>query len=70
MLDGTVIPPSERIQAIQAIPELETDLLVAIEMAKIEKEKKRIINENKPESDKTESYSRENRKEMYLQMSN
>jgi hypothetical protein len=51
MLDGTVIPPSERIQSIQAVPELETDLLVAIEMAKIEKEKKRIFNENKAESD-------------------
>lgn len=47
---------------------MEEDLIVAIELAKIEKEKKRIENENKDPEDKRESYSRDNRKQMYLDM--
>lgn len=41
---------------------------MAIELAKIEKEKKRIENEMRDPEDKREAYSRENRKTMYMDM--
>ena len=47
---------------------MQEDLQVAIELAKIEKEKKRIENENRAPDDKREAYSRENRKDMYMGM--
>lgn len=62
MLDGTEIYPSERLAAQQMMQELEEDLQVAKELAKIEKEKKRIANENKHPDDQTEAYSRESRR--------
>jgi len=43
------------------VEDLEVDLQVAIEMAKIEKLKKKEARKNKDPNDKSEEYSRENR---------
>ena len=62
LLDGTQVFPSERLKAKQQMAEMEEDLKVAIEMDKIEKEKKAIEYEKKTEEEKEQAYSRENRR--------
>jgi len=47
---------------------MEEDLKVAVEMEKIEKEKKAMELENKTTEEKEQAYSRENRRQMYLDM--
>lgn len=68
LLDGKQIFKSERIQAQQMLPELEKDLDVQIEMARVEKEKKAHELQQQTPEDQKQAYSLENRRKMYMDM--
>lgn len=68
MLDGKEILPSERIKAVQRLPDLEHELVYAIEEYKIKKEQQEHEAQLKQGDDDKEAYTRESRKKMYLDM--
>ena len=73
VLDGTVITPTSRIQAFQKLDKLLADLDIEIARVQLERAKKRKELEDNPpppraDGDDYEEYTKENRKNMYLEI--